>query len=354
MTILDDLESIKTLDSDDVLGTVGRFSKQIEQAWNEAKKIEIPRTFRDIHQVVFAGMGGSALGPHLIASLYQSGVNRPLIVIRGYHLPPYVNKKSLVVLCSYSGTTEETLSCAQDALKAGARLIAVTSGGKLAELARGHNFPLYQFKPTYNTSAPRYGSGYMTIGPLAMLARLKLVKVGDEQIKNLIGWLGRRDDFLNAKIPLENNVAKKTAQEMKNRIPILVSAGFLDGAAHVFANQVNETGKNFSTLFSIPELNHHLMEGLKFPSENPKNLIFLFINSRLYPRRIQKRFEISKDVVSQHGIELLEFVPDGQTKLDQAFEVVQFASYVTFYQAMLNAVDPSPNPWVDYFKEKMG
>lgn len=353
MTILDDLESIQTLDSKGVLTTIGHLPKQIDQAWREAKQVAVPKEFRDIQNITFCGMGGSALGPHLICSLYQAETKRPMVIVRDYHLGAYVNKKSLVVLCSYSGNTEETLSCGQEALRLEAQTVAVTSGGKLADFAKKNRLPCYQFTPTYNTSAPRYGTGYMTFGPLALLHQLKLVRITDRQVTNLLQWLSQRDKNLVAEIPQEKNVAKKSALEIRGKVIVLVGAEFLEGATHVFANQINETSKNFASLFTLPELNHHLLEGVKFPTSNPENLVFLFVNSSLYTKPIPKRLEITKDIIRQHQVEILEFIPSGQTKLDQAFEVIQFGSYLTFYLAMLNAVDPSPNPWVDYFKEKL-
>lgn len=353
MTILDDPESIATLDSQRVLWTIGHLTDQIDQAWREAKQVVIPKEFRDIQNITFCGMGGSALGPHIICSLYQPETKRPMLIVRDYHLGPYVNKKSLVVLCSYSGNTEELLSCGQEALQLGAQIVGVASGGKLPEFLKKNQLPCYHFKPTYNTSEPRYGTGYMTFGPLALLHQLKLLRVKDDQVTNLLKWLSQKNKNLISEISQEKNVAKKTALETRGKVVVLVGAEFLEGATHVFANQFNETGKNFATLFTIPELNHHLLEGVKFPNTNPENLIFLFINSPLYSKPIQKRFEITKDIIRQHQVEVLEFIPSGQTKLNQAFEVIQFGSYVTFYLAMLNAVDPSPNPWVDYFKKKL-
>lgn len=353
MSILDDLESLETLDSSGVTKTISTLAKQVNQAWEEASQIEIPSQYRDVQQIVFVGMGGSALGPHLLGSVYQPKITRPVLIVRDYRLPRYLGKKSLVILCSYSGNTEEVLTCAKQATKAGAYLLGVTSGGQLRDYCQDHQIPCYRFEPKFNPSAPRYGFGYMTIGPLAMLTSLQLIKVKGGEIPGLVKWLSQKDKDLNPKVPEAKNPAKKMALSLRERIPVLVAAEFLEGAAHIFTNQINETSKTFASYFVLPELNHHLMESLKYPSHNSKNLAFLFINSKYYSMRIRTRFEITKDVVNQNQIRVLEFLAQGKSRLGQAFEVVQFGSYVSFYLAMLSATDPSPNPWVDYFKEQL-
>ena len=110
----------------------------------------------------------------------------------------------------------------------------------------------------------------------------------------------------------------------------------------------------FCVLFDIPELNHHLMEGLKHPANNKDNLYFIFIDSDLYSNRIRQRFEITKDVVSQNNIQFSSFKPSSNDKLSQVFEVIQFAGFLNFYLSMLYEQDPAPIPWVDYFKTQLG
>lgn len=76
----------------------------------------------------------------------------------------------------------------------------------------------------------------------------------------------------------------------------------MSGPIHVVNNQLNENAKNISFDFQIPELNHHLMEGLKHPESNSKDILFVFAFSKHYSDRVQKRFELTKQVVEKNGI----------------------------------------------------
>jgi len=161
-------------------------------------------------------------------------------------------------------------------------------------------------------------------------------------------------DEMNISIPAEKNEAKKMAQKLHGKQIMFIAARHLVAASHVIKNQMNENAKNYSSIFEIPELNHHLMEGLRFPDSNKKDIICLFVDSTLYPKRISQRFGITKDMVKKNGIALVSWKATSENALSQAFELIQFGEYVNFYLAMLNGINPAPIPWVDYFKEQLG
>ena len=157
----------------------------------------------------------------------------------------------------------------------------------------------------------------------------------------------------SVKVELEDNPAKKVAKKLFNKNIFLVSSHHLVGATHVFNNQLNENSKVFTADFQIPELNHHLMEGLKNPKSNKKNSLFIFIESSLYTEKIQRRFEVTKDVVAKNKVQHLSIYIESPTKLSQNFELIQYGAYVNFYLSMLYEINPAPIPWVDYFKKKL-
>jgi glucose/mannose-6-phosphate isomerase len=143
------------------------------------------------------------------------------------------------------------------------------------------------------------------------------------------------------------------AFEMQTRIPVVVVAEHLEGAAHVCANQLNENAKTYSEYRVIPELNHHLMEGLQFPKTNDDTLLFMLVESELYQASNQKRFKLTSEVLVKNTINQQHIALSSPTKLGQAFELMVFGAYVNFYLAMLNNLDPSPIPWVDWFKQEL-
>ena len=154
-------------------------------------------------------------------------------------------------------------------------------------------------------------------------------------------------------ISIQNNQAKTVASKLKDKIIILISADHLSGATHIFNNQINENSKTFSSDFIIPELNHHLMEGLKNPKNNKDNLFVIFINSKMYSERIQKRFEVTKDVVNKNNIPFYQINLKSDKKISQIFELIQFGAFINFYLSIIYKQNPAPIPWVDYFKNEL-
>jgi len=136
-----------------------------------------------------------------------------------------------------------------------------------------------------------------------------------------------------------------------NKIPVIVASEHLLGNAHVMRNQFNETAKSFSAYSLIPELNHHLMEGLTNPKE--RILSFLFLDSTLYTPVIQKRFALTKEVIGKNNIDILEAPIQGQNAIEQMLYGISLGGYLTFYLGILYGQDPSVIPWVDFFKEKL-
>ena len=201
---------------------------------------------------------------------------------------------------------------------------------------------------------PRHGQGYMTVGQMGILNSLGLLAISDDKIAGMISHLRKRKDFIDMKVPAINNQAKQIATQLYQKCVQIIGGGFLEGAIHALRNTFHETSKNFADYFLLPEANHHLMEGLKFPSSNPDNLVFLMIKSSLYSQRIQQRYYLTKEVISNNGIEVVEINLTPTDKLTQNFELLQLGNYIIFYLSMLYGLDPSKIPWVDYFKENLG
>ena len=354
MINLDNIGGLINEDRKLVYESISAFQKQIEQVWSDFRSIDKPIECSLAKNVVIAGMGGSALGGRVVDSLIQDRSRVPIEIFTEYHLPNYVNKDSLVILSSYSGNTEETLSDANEAIKRGAKVFAITTGGKLSKLIKEENLDSYIFKPTNNPSKqPRMALGYSIASILAILSQCEFIHLNDDEIKDAVGKFKEYKDNFGVKRDKKSNISKSLAEKVKGKIPILVASEHLVGSAHTFKNQLNETAKNFSVLFDIPELNHHLMEGLGYPALVKKDLYFIFIDSDKYTGRVQKRYPITQEVVEKNGVEHGKYILEQDTKLNQIFELISFGLYTSFYLSILNDVDPSKIPWVDYFKEKM-
>lgn len=354
MVDLDNVNQIKQKDPVNVLGSIELLSGQCKQSWEEVKSITIPSEYRNIKNIVFSGMGGSALGAYVIKDLFFKELKVPFEIINDYNLPPYVDESTLVILGSYSGTTEETLSCVQQVIRKKAKGFILTTGGELAKIAKRHNIPAYVFSPKNNPSGqPRLGTGYSVFGQIALLSMLNLLDISSDVVMETVNILREGNDLYGVNIHTSNNPAKKLANNFLGKIPIIVVAEHLIGAGRVIRNQLHESAKNFADYYPIPELNHHLMEGLKFPKQNPENLCFLLLISKSYSERILKRLEVTKDVVEKNALKVYIFTTGAKSRVAQAFQSIHFGAYANYYLGMLNGVDPSKIPWVDYFKKQL-
>ncbi len=327
----------------DIISSILELPKQCRQAWREALTVDLPQDW-DIKNIVICGMGGSALGAH---TLQVSGsVKVPMVINNNYFLPSFASEESLVVLASYSGNTEEVLSCAKDAKEKGCKIVGITSGGKLGEWIKLNNFPAYIFDPKFNaTKQPRMGIGYNVFGISAIFHNLNLFNGNYAE--------GITENAINI---LEDNLeqiktdAQDFAKKLTGKLPVVFASDYLVGNAHIFANQLNETAKTFSAYYSLPEANHHLLEGLKHP-KIPTVAIFL---GKHYPERILERFKITQEILEKNGWEVLSWSADQEDQFAQSIQTLLFSSLVTAYLGLEYDEDTISIPTVDYFKEKLG
>src|ERR1035437_8878044 len=196
-------------DSEAVEKSLELFPEQCREAWNDVKKITVNKS--DLENIIVCGMGGSRFTPMTVKYLFADKIKLPYEIIDGYHLPSYANKKTLVILSSYSGTTEEVISCANEAIAKKCKIFSVTSGGEIAKMSESNNWNSYIFNPTNNPSGqPRLGGGYMLMGHAGILKAFGLLDLTDEEVESAIQFIKsiNKDD---ARI-------KKTTDFMKDKI----------------------------------------------------------------------------------------------------------------------------------------
>lgn len=352
--MLDDIQNIKKFDKENVLGSIESISDQCTHAWKDAQKVQVPNDYSDINAVVMCAMGGSGLGARVIESVYKDQLKVPFIRINDYNLPSWTNENTLVFVSSYSGTTEEVLNNTKQAIEKNARWIAIGSGGTLIDMAKEHNAPFYQINPKFNPSKqPRMAIGYSVIGQLVLASKTGLISITKEDINTTIDAM--KNIVLSSSVNNQSdNKAKELAHLMKDKFVTYISSQHLVGSTHTVNNQLNENAKAISADYEIPELNHHLMEGLPNPKSNKDLVIAIFANSDIYSDRIQERMTITQEVYKKNGIPVFEYKTTSKTKLSQAFEFIQFGAYANLYLSILYKQNPAPIPWVDYFKTKLG
>jgi len=345
MNILDDLEKIKKLDKSNALGSIEAFPEQLKQAWEETRKFEIPADFQKASNVVIAGMGGSALGGRIVKSLFERELKVPLFVNTEYQLPGFVNQDSLVIVPSYSGNTEETLSCLADAQQRKAKIFAITTNGKLGEKIKAKEVSGLIFSPKYNPLGyPKTAIGYSIGLILGVLSRLEYISLTEEEFFEAV------EDFRKIDI---KNPAKKIAKNLLGKIGVFVASEHLKGAVHGFRNQVHEIAHSFSVYFDLPEMDHHLIEGFTSPEEAKDYFVYYFFNSSFYHERVAKRYPATREVWSKQGVANFEYQLKSKSHLAQVFELVNLGGFVALYLSILKGEDPGPEPLLISLKEKL-
>ncbi len=364
--LLDDNLKIAELDSKNMLGSIQLLGKQVEEVLAQAKKVKIPSSYKKVNNLVVLGMGGSALGAHLIKSVFLKNLKISVEIVNGYQTPGFVNEKSLVIASSYSGSTEEILNAVGDAKKRKAKVLVIASGGKLAEWAKQNKVPALVFSTNNNPcGSPRMGLGYSIFGQIALLVNAGILKLSPAEIKSALNTIAKYNLLFGTGSPEEKpapttdavqsggNPAKQLATSLMDKSVWYAASEHLAGNAHIAANQMNENAKRFAGYFIVPEMNHHLLEGLLFPENNKESFNFLLVESDLYDQRVQKRYEITKQVLAKNNIGNFSYKCQEKNIFTQACEVLVLFSYISFYSAMLQGIDPTAIPVVDFFKEQL-
>lgn len=352
-SILDRATTYRSAPRKAVLGSLRRFSEQCARGFRGGRAVRFPRAYRGIRNIVVFGMGGSALGTDVIRSVFADELRVPLTVVNGYHAPACVTSRTLVVLSSYSGTTEEVLSAAIESSRRGAKITGLTRGGTLKAFFIRRGLPWYQIDGAANPAGqPRMGLGYNVMGQVGLLASAGLVKLSGNDVRAITRHLDRRSASVDVEVPLRGNEAKRLASALAGRLPVVVGASHTVGSAHAFANQLNETAKSFAMFFALPELNHHLLEGLRSPREVRRGS-FVFLTSNFYDRAIVKRMSITSQIVLRRGLAAEKLAVQGKNLFMQAMDALLVAGYASFYLSIVNRVDPLDIGTVDEFKKRL-
>jgi glucose/mannose-6-phosphate isomerase len=349
-TNLDDPKIYARYDPEDMLGRIKELPGQCRQAWQEAQGFKLPADYKEVDKVVILGMGGSAIGGDLVRSLAEPESKIPVIIHRDYGLPPFVDDRSLVIVSSYSGNTEETLSAFEQALKTGARKLVLTTGGKIQTLAAEKNIPV--FKITYKAQ-PRAALGFSFLPTLCFLQKLGIIgdKSADaaEMIKVLESLAARIDD----KAPLSSNPAKELAYWLEGCLPVVYGAGIAAEAAHRWKTQFNENGKSWAFYEIFPELNHNATVGYQFPKEVARKIRVVLLRAPSLNERVRLRYEVTAELLERAGIAHRYVDSEGESRLSQMMSLVLLGDFVSYYLAILYRINPTPVDVISYLKDRL-
>jgi glucose/mannose-6-phosphate isomerase len=348
---LDDHTSFSELDPDGMLERISELPQQCRAAWALARDLEFPLAYGSVRHVVILGMGGSAIGGTLLQGLVTRNCATPITVVRGYTLPAFVcGPDYLVIGCSYSGNTEETLSAFGAALERGTRPVAVTTGGKLAALAKEKGVPLVRFD---YQSQPRAALGYSLVLLLGVPWRLGLLRDYSAGLEEATRVMEEWQAEIGPTVPTAHNAAKSLAGQIVGRLPVIYGAGFLAAAANRWKTQFNENSKHWAFFEVLPELNHNAVVGFGIPQAVQEQTIVLMLRSGLDHPRVQVRWQVTRELLRREGVAAETLQGRGESRLAQMLSLIHLGDYVSFYLAMLNGADPTPVESIGFLKQRL-
>jgi len=352
MKSLDDLSHIKKIDPQGMYDLLLSFPVQVDTAYAIGQRCPLPEVKpSSVKNIVVAGMGGSAIGGDLARSYLAEDLKIPFLICRNYTLPGFVGPDSLVVASSYSGNTEETLEAYQQAKDTGATLLAITTGGKLADKATSDGIPLIKIPPRL---PPRAALGYSFVPLLVSLWRMKLAPdrcmdffEGEHILKEGV-------EEYKIEVPAEENLAKEMAANLHRRLPIIYSAtDHFDAVAVRFKGQLCENSKMLSFFNFFPEFNHNELVGWNKLYDLQPHLAVVILRDEDDHHRIRRRMELVKGIVEGLDVPVYELESKGGCLLERMFSLIQLGDFISFYLAILNEVDPTPVKVIDYLKTEL-
>ena len=346
--VLDDGASLERLDPQGILARIESLPEQCEDAWRHAGDLRLPETHADAQDVVLLGMGGSAISGDILRSLATLTARKPVQVVRGYDIPASVGESTLVVACSHSGNTEETLSAFQQAVDAGAKTFVITTGGEIAQAADRAGAPVFRYE---YEGEPRSSTGHQLMALLALGERAGLLEPQEQAVSEAVTLMKRQRANLGFDSPRDQNPAKQLAERLQWRLPVIVGADVLDVAAYRWKTQINENSKSWALHETLPELDHNSIVGFGKPDVSRLHVVFLR-HAALHPRLLL-RYEATGEALDDAGVSHETVEAQGTSALAQVMTAIYFGDLTSYYLALLNGVQPATVVPIDTLKAKL-
>jgi glucose/mannose-6-phosphate isomerase len=347
VSILDDMDQIREIDKSCMLSVCVDSAKHYRAAAEAAEKISL--RYSKPENVVVAGMGGSAIGGELLKDWVRDRAGVPVEVCRGYSLPTYVGEGSLVLVVSYSGETEETLSSFLDAVRRRCTVFCVSSGGSLLDFAERLGVPFLRVPSGF---APRAALPYLFVPLLRVLEEVGVVSGVSGELTEAITVLGRVCGECAPEVPVSGNVAKGLAVGANGFVPVVYGFGVFRSVAQRFKTQFNENTKIPSKWEVFSELNHNEVVGWERAGSLAGCFSAVFIRDKNESEAIRSRIEITKELMPD-GSKLFEVWSQGKSELARMLSAVCVGDFTSVYLALLRGVDPTPVNTINLLKTKV-
>lgn len=320
---------------------VQNFTEQLKEAVRIGDKAVLTKTPKPIHNVVITGLGGSGIGGSIVSEVVASKCSVPILVNKDYFLPAFVNENSLVIVSSYSGNTEETLQAMNEALKKNAKIVCITSGGQVKEIAEKENLDHILIPPGM---PPRSCLGYSLTQLFFILGGFSLIPSDyKKELTDGIQLLENEQSSIQAE-------AHEIAEFLVNKIPVIYISDGYNGVATRFRQQINENSKMLCWHNILPEMNHNELVGW---TENHHDCAVLLIRNKTDYSRTQARIEISKSVFIKYTPNVKELWSKGETQLERSLYIIHLTDWASCFLADKRKVDASEIDIINHLKGEL-
>lgn len=358
---LDNMKKINAIDKGDMCSIEMKFPENCEDAIKRSEYLVIPKEvkatdkltikYRKPEEIIVVGMGGSAIGGDLLKGWLRETLPIPLEVCREYSLPAYADEGTLVLVSSYSGNTEETLSMFLEALEKGCMTISITSNGLLQEFNEKLGLPFVKLPGGY---PPRSAIPYLFFPLVVSLKKLGVLSGVDGEVEEAVTVLKQVREEIKPENPASRNLAKKLAKGVKGSIPFVCGFGFYQGVARRMKTQFNENGKTPAKAEFFPELNHNETVGWTGLRRLTKNFSVILIRDERELPEIRTRIDVTRKLVFDGGAKnVLEIYARGVGKLARMLSTMYIGDFASLYLGILYGFDPTPVKIIDELKRQL-
>ena len=320
--------------------------KQVESAWNNRVGLEKLKT-KKFRNIILSGLGGSAISGDLMQNFLKDELIVPFFVNRNYTLPAFADKDTLLIISSYSGNTEETVSVFEEGILKKCRIVCISTGGKVEEIAKKKKIPLVNMKPGLQ---PRYALGQSFFSLLRVFRELDLIPDQNSEVEKIMKlWKIKGEEYSE-----EDNIALNCAEQLIGFIPVIYSATDITSAAgYRFKCQLNENSKLHAFHNVIPELNHNEIIGWESFQNKQFNAKIINILDESYHPQVKKRFEITTELAVKEGLEYLNIESEEEDFKVRLMDLIYLFDWITYYTAVLRGYDPSEIDNIHTLKERL-
>jgi glucose/mannose-6-phosphate isomerase len=351
LTQLDDLEAIDRLDTLDVLGAMEDLAEQLRTGWELGNAVESLPSEEGVDSVAILGMGGSGSAGDIARVVAEPRIPVPFRVFKGYgELPSWIGRNSLVIASSYSGNTEETLEVLTKAHERGARIVTISSGGQLEQLAVDFGAAHVKVPEGHQ---PRASLGYLAMPVLSVLSRMELIPEASADVAETVRTVATICEDCHRQNPQSENPAKGLAARLAGKLPLIYGGiGIGAAAAYRFKCDLNEYAKMHAFSNEIPEANHNEIVGFESP-DYAADLVVVYLRDIDEHPRIAQRFEIFDRLISKGISDSITIQSTGTSPLARILSLVAVTQFAAIYAGLALDVDPGPVEPIENLKREL-